>query len=813
MLGEFGIVVMRSGARPLVALLVVMCASSLFAQEASLGELARQARQRKQSEQTGETAGQDSFAEQVRKAVELPASTPAVVDSNSLGERARQISFQRTFDKNLFRLRRPAVPHFEIAVAPPPGYREAQVVARAKKPDRGATPAGQSFSLSKIIRPSTSSREEVPPSATPSQMPPTASVRTETRPISTAAASVPPQPPHTEGVPSIVAADKRPDSVEPAKPVVPLAPSQTLEAATVEVNTASAPLPPQPAAIPEPKWTETPQTAANASTPLPDAVNIQTEFKVKYVAKEVVYLSGGRSSGLAQGMKLSIKRPADGVTAGASPVLAELEVSSVAASSAVAEIKNTTDALRVGDIAYLSEADAEALVQSRAIGEGRKYPQVIAFTEGTDPLEEEIRDEVPRPPLQEINRARGRIGLDYSGISSRGSVTSSSSQIGGVARADITRIGGTYWNLGGYWRGRFTSSSYDGQTTLQDLLNRTYHLSLTYDNPKGSWVAGFGRLYLPWASSLDTLDGGYVGRRLGHGATAGVFAGSTPDPTSWDYNPDRRIAGTFINFEGGNFENVRYTSTSGVALSTLGWVSDRPFVFFENGIFFKRYISIYQSAQADDPRPAPGATAAGPGLSRSYVTLRIQPHRRIAFDINHNYFRDVPTFSQQLISTGLVDKFLFKGFSAGVRVEPVRHVTLYTDLGLSSRTGDVKNSINQLYGITWDHIWKTGLRADVRASKFDGTFGSGTYRSLSLSRNIGDRLHWQVQAGRQNLTSSLTGQGESNFLNSSVDATFGRHYFLQADYTTQRGVMFDYDQWIFTFGYRFDNRSKIGGVQ
>ena len=545
------------------------------------------------------------------------------------------------------------------------------------------------------------------------------------------------------------------------------------------------------------------------ATLLPPALNIQTDFKVKYVGQDAVYLIGGRAAGLTQGTKLTIKRRADAGAANDMVVVAELEVASVAATSAVCDVKSVSGEIRAGDIAYLSQFDAETLAQARATGGQRKYPQVVTFTEG-DPLDEEAREEIPRPPLPEVNRARGRVGLDYSGISSHGSAASSSYQIGGVLRADITRIGGTYWNMSGYWRGRLTSSSYAGQQTLQDLINRTYHLSVSYDNPKSNWVAGFGRLYLPWASSLDTIDGGYVGRKLGHGATAGMFAGSTPDPTSWDYNPDRRIAGVFVNFEGGSFDSVHYTSTSGVALSSLGWVLDRPFIFFENGIFFKRYFSIYQSAQADDPRPAPGLTRAGAGLSRSYTTLRFQPHPRISFDLNHNYFRDVPSFSVQLIGTGLVDKYLFQGLSAGVRVEPVRHVSVYTDIGRSERTGDQKTSINQLYGVSWDHIWKTGLRADVRASKFDSSFGSGSYRSLALSRNFGDSLHWQIQAGRQTLVSTYSAQGASRFINSSVDASFARHYFLQGDFTMQRGGVLDYDQWILTLGYRFDNRSRIG---
>ena len=181
-----------------------------------------------------------------------------------------------------------------------------------------------------------------------------------------------------------------------------------------------------------------------------------------------------------------------------------------------------------------------------------------------------------------MNRAQGRIGFDFSTIHSGGGGSAASVSAGVVLRADITRINGTHWNLSGFWRGNLTSRNSTAQPTLQDLINRTYHLSLTYQNPDSRWVAGVGRLYLPWAVSLETLDGGYFGRRISEITTAGIFAGSTPDPTSWSYDTNRRIAGTFVNFTGGSYDNVRYSSTFGGGVAMLRWQIDRPFVFTEN---------------------------------------------------------------------------------------------------------------------------------------------------------------------------------------------------------------------------------------
>ena len=284
--------------------------------------------------------------------------------------------------------------------------------------------------------------------------------------------------------------------------------------------------------------TSEPRLAIRAADP-----SLRTVFRVKYVADGVAYLDGGRNAGLKEGVKLEIRdsdaTAKDGTSVSPTDprVVAELDVSAVAESSSVTDIHDPKRAVKVGDLAYLSSADADALVQETALSPTRKYPAVISFTEG-DPGDDEIRAENPRPPLPSVNRARGRIGVDYMGTKSYGSSSVQSSSLGMMFRGDITRIGGTYWNLSGFWRGRLTSQSSSGTQTLQDLINRTYHLSLTYANPNSNWVAGVGRLYLPWANSLDTIDGGYFGRRVSGTATVGIFGGSTPDPTSYDYAPE-----------------------------------------------------------------------------------------------------------------------------------------------------------------------------------------------------------------------------------------------------------------------------------
>jgi hypothetical protein len=525
-----------------------------------------------------------------------------------------------------------------------------------------------------------------------------------------------------------------------------------------------------------------------AQTPSPRPV-----FRIKYVAEGVVYIDGGRAAGLAEKMKLTVER------VGESAPLAEIEVASIAEASAVCEVRNARLPLQPGDTAALSVEDAQRVEILRAAG-SKRYPQVVTFTEG-DPLDEEVRETAPHPPLPEINRIRGRIGFEYNGIRQQGGMAFN--EFGAVLRTDMTRIGGTYWNLTGYTRILSNSSAGPGQQTLNDLLNRTYRMTLSYDNPHSNWVAGFGRFYLPWAASLNTIDGGYLGRRYAGGWTAGVFAGTSPDPTSWNYSPGRQMLGTFVNFEQGSFDSVKFTSTAGVGITRLSWEPERQFLFFENTIYYKRYFSIYHDLQADKLHQTTQQPAAAPAIARSFLTLRFQPVNFIAFDLSHNYFRDFPTFDPRLVGTGLLDKYLFQGLSGGVRVTLPYRLQVYTNLGRSSRTGDQRSSLNRMFGLAATNILGTGIRGDFHLSRFDSSFGRGEYKALTLSREVRETLQFQLQAGQQNYNSTLTAVTRARFITGSVDWFFATHYFLGGGLTVYRGQTQSYNQTYFTLGYRF----------
>ena len=566
---------------------------------------------------------------------------------------------------------------------------------------------------------------------------------------------------------------------------------------------------------------QAPEGAIPAPATPPAQAGKTTVFRVKYVSEGSVYIDAGRNADLQEGMKLSVvEAPPDGVIAEGIqyrgyPHVAELVVSSVSDSSAVCEVVQTIGELKVGQAAFLTPESVQVRHESELVADQDKYPILVTFSYG-DPLDEEVREtkEAQVTRLSPLQRLQGRIGFNYGGTQESGGFTSR--QMGLVLDADMHNIGGTYWNFIGSWRGNYgrSSTSLPGagtqSLTLTDLVNRTYRIGFTYQSPYSPVTVGVGRLFIPWAPSLSTIDGGYFGRKITRKVTFGFFGGSTPDPSSWSYNPNQHVAGTLVNVEYGSFDHLRMYSTVGVALTSIQWKVARQFAFFENTWSWKQYVSFYNSLQADAARTSPLVNGGSnpTEVSQSFSTLHFQPIKLFGFGVNHNYFKTLPTFDPRLLGTGLLDQFLFQGFSGDVRIALPMHIGLFASLGESKTTTDKRNSLNQAYGLALGRLWKTGMLLDLHYSKFNSAFGSGKYQSFSLSKSFTDSFRVQVYGGHQIFNTVLSSNTNSNFVNGVVDFNVGPRYFLQGNFGWYSGPSLRYTQWSSVFGYRLGGFRK-----
>jgi hypothetical protein len=556
------------------------------------------------------------------------------------------------------------------------------------------------------------------------------------------------------------------------------------------------------------------QAPATSATPQKPSV-----FRVKYISEGTLYIDAGRNSGLQEGMKLSLVDPppdgvvSDGVRFRGYPHVAELNLVSLADTSAACDVISSNGEIEVGQLAFLTPASVEDRHLAENARAAADFPVLVSFTTD-DPIDQELRaTKVENATLMEspFGIMRARFGFSYGDISESGM---NSTQLGMMIDADMTHIGGSYWNFNGYWRGNYNTSTNAlpgvGTQTLTDLINRTYQIGFTYQSPYSPNVVGIGRLFLPWAPSLSTIDGGYYGRRIANFFTVGTFGGSTPNPASWSYNPDQQIAGTFVSMERGDFDHFHIISTAGLAMTSLNWRVARQFAFFENNFNWKRYLSLYSSLQVDAARtsPLPGGGSNPTGISQTYNSVHFQPIQLITFEVNYNYFRTLPTFDPRLIGTGLVDKYLFEGFSGDIRLDLPHHLSLYTALGESKASTDTRDSLNDAFGLGFGNILGTGLSLDLHYSKFNSSFGSGQYESISLAKNVTEKLRLQVLGGNQKYDSPLTSNSNAKFVNATLDWSIGRSYFVEGIYGWYSGTALGYNQWSTMFGYRWGDLRK-----
>lgn len=179
----------------------------------------------------------------------------------------------------------------------------------------------------------------------------------------------------------------------------------------------------------------------------------RTSFRIKYVAEGLAYLGGGGNAGLTVGMKLTVWE-GEAPEENAKSSVAELRIVSIAANSALAEVGPIARAVKAGDWAFLSLEDSARLQRESSLQDRSRVRSSSVL-----PSDEKKNSDNRSGHAWDQDRMRGRIALDYSGISSHGSTPGSSGEIGLSFRSDMTNIAGTHWNLQGYWRGRLTQDS------------------------------------------------------------------------------------------------------------------------------------------------------------------------------------------------------------------------------------------------------------------------------------------------------------------------------------------------------------------
>src|SRR4051794_40773646 len=150
-------------------------------------------------------------------------------------------------------------------------------------------------------------------------------------------------------------------------------------------------------------------------------------FKIKFIAGNTAYIDGGSNAGLRVGMNIDIRDGEGNPQAAAdkqTPVGAA-RIVGVATTSAILEVGRSNGELKVGDWADLLPQDADNASKNVIAGPANILrPSARPLDVDVDDVAHDMRHSFrPAPARDDETGARtaGRVGLDYSGISSTGS--------------------------------------------------------------------------------------------------------------------------------------------------------------------------------------------------------------------------------------------------------------------------------------------------------------------------------------------------------------------------------------------------------
>jgi len=233
---------------------------------------------------------------------------------------------------------------------------------------------------------------------------------------------------------------------------------------------------------------------------------------------------------------------------------------------------------------------------------------------------------------------------------------------------------------------------------------------------------------------------------------------------------------------------------------------DRPLWFFENGILQAVSIDLPPLQGRDSPEwKRCGWAAPGAGIqSQDFFTVSVQRFPRV----DRSESTVLPRIQRSIPQThreGLLDTYLFRvsaeGASAGRRC-----CWSYVTLAEQKAIGRYEASWNQLYGAPRSHAL-VGSARTIAYSKLNSAFGSVSYESISFRA-----IFMRPCVGNSRRPAHLCcghEQLRSHFVTGKFEAALGPALFSRrTDTTWNRPVgSQNYDQWLFTFGYRSIRRT------
>lgn len=494
---------------------------------------------------------------------------------------------------------------------------------------------------------------------------------------------------------------------------------------------------------------------------------------VTYVSGTTVYVSAGSDDGLAVGGVVEVVR--DGA------IVARLTVTTVSAHRA--------SCVPQGDAPVIVAGDAVRFLPAAA---------VPAAAEAAPPAEAPARS-----GESAFRRAglRGRIGARYLWIADRTGRGQDLSQPSIDLFLAGTEVGGAPVDLAIDARTRRTYRTPSGGATVDEGRTRLYQASVAWR--PGSFRVAAGRQTAPTLAVVTLFDG-LVGEYRGRGWTAGLLAGSQPDPESYAPSGDVRQYGAYARYDAAASAATRWGIGFGAISSTEDGETNRDLAYVEARLTRDR-VWLYVQQQVDVNRGwRKDAEGESFTPSATFAVVRARPADAWSLEAGYDSRRNVRLYRDIITPVTDFDDATRQGYWLGGSWRPRNRWLVGVD-GRRATGGEAGTADTLTLRLGATNLSAQAIDVRFRGTGYEGPYVEGIIAELSASMNWGTRVRGEGHGGWRQDT-DLRGfdlKTDVTWIGFGVEALLGRHVFGSVAYDRTSGGDEDNDQAYFAVSWRF----------
>ncbi|MFQ5444787.1 MAG: hypothetical protein ACE5EK_09240 [Nitrospinales bacterium] len=266
----------------------------------------------------------------------------------------------------------------------------------------------------------------------------------------------------------------------------------------------------------------------------------------------------------------------------------------------------------------------------------------------------------------------------------------------------------------------------------------------------------------------------------------GVAGGSQPGLRNSALQTSEQKFGFFLNFEKGDYQTQRISSTVAFSGTYHDGTNSREFVYLQNNFWMSKKFSVYQTVEVDFNRGwKQDYSDRSMQFSNFFISSRYSPADFISINLSYDTRKAVRVYETRSIPDSLFDETARRGFHSGVTFRLPHRIRLSGNLGIRLRQGELKNTTSASGALTIRQVFNTWATLNARVAYFSTMFSKGyrPYVSMrfpikrGLAINVGGGSYIYETGGDRSYDNWLETNGYYR-VNRKLFVNFGYRMFL-----------------------------------